>query len=128
MQLISNGSINSGIIRYSTNYCWLECEKDLGRLYRKLFLKDYGIKLQAPSNGEHISLITEYDIVPRPIERINEGSPIHFSLLNEIYTNGNAFWLNVISEALIAHRELFGLGLPDRDLHFCIGYRFNYEN
>jgi hypothetical protein len=119
-------SINEGIVRYSTNYCWVEVDKELGRLYRKLFLRDYGIKLQAPSNGEHISVITEWDSVPRPICQIYEGKIVYFSLLNQLYTNGNAVWLDIESPELLELRDLWGLGKPDRNLHMCIGYQYNY--
>ncbi len=113
-----------GIVRYSTNFAWLEVEKEFGQLYRRLFIYDYGIKLQAPSNGEHITIIGD-----RERDKIGSmwtymsGKPMQFSVSSIPWSNGNAIWLDVCSCDIEDFRRTLGLDNPmEPPLHFCIGY------
>ena len=113
-----------GIIRYSTNFCWLECEKDLGRMYRRLFLRSYGLKLEAPSNGEHITVVGygEKDKISQAWKSM-EGKTLEFNLCTQLWWNYNALWLEVRSFDIEDLRTMLGLSNPmNPPLHFCIGY------
>jgi hypothetical protein len=108
-----------GILKPYRQWSFLTVEHELGRLYRQLFLRTYGIKLERPSNSEHITVIAPQDnfdcSVLTPIE-------LKFSLLSSLWHNGNAVWLDVVSPDIIQFRRSLGLTLPDVGLHFCIGY------
>ena len=93
----------------TTKEHYLIIDHEVGRYYRQLFLRQFGIKLQRPWRGEHITL---------PI-RPPEGSRYVFELDNKLWTNGNAIWLDVICP------ELEGPFEDSRPIHFCIGYLNN---
>jgi len=112
-----------GQINYSTNWSWLALELDLGRLYRRLFLRTFGIKLQRPSNGEHITLTSVYERQSISPWKLREYDFLSFTLGSVLWTNGNAFWLDVLSENIIEFRTSLGLGEPLISIHFCFGYR-----
>jgi len=47
---------------------------------------------------------------------------VKFEVIHPLFWNGNALWLNIISEQIDEFRKSLGLGKPGIDLHFCIGY------
>lgn len=95
----------------------LRCDSDLGRYLRSLFRSTFGIKLQAPSRKSHI-------LITFPGEKSDyKQAQLSFSLEWNVFTNGNAFWVNVQSTDFLSYRSTLGLGLPPRDFHYCIGYK-----
>lgn len=103
--------------------CTAICDYDLGRLYRTLFLKTFGIKLQRPSRGEHITIIREYSyVIPLTYVNLMNRCMIQFDLTTEhIYTNGNAFWFDCMSNDIDDIYQSLCL-TPVSNPHFCIGY------
>ena len=103
----------------------LDINDDLGKYLRRLFLKTFGIKLQRPSNDEHITIVCPYDsMYYTTIFNWYENKPIEFDIEFTVFTNGNAFWVNVFSETLANFRKIVP-GIYNQDLHFCIGYLSN---
>jgi len=101
---------------------FLEVDYELGRYYRRLFLGTYKLKLERPSNEEHITIVSPWDEVDLSDRHHFNGVQLEFEVDNTLYWNGNAVWLNVISEQINEFRKSLGLGKPGIDLHFCIGY------
>lgn len=112
-----------GILRVRPTWLTIELDHEIGRYYRNLFLLTYGFKLQRPSNGEHITVISEKDNIQ--VDNEFEGIPIKFRLGTTLTTNGNAICLRVFSFEAVCIRCDYGLLY--RDLHFCIGYEKNNE-
>lgn len=111
-----------GKLKVGNNWTVLEVDHEIGRYYRKLFLGTFGVKLERPSNSEHISIISPFDYVDcQSLLFVYNQCLFAFELDTTIYTNGNAFWLNVLSERLDYLRRLVS-GVYEQDLHFCIGY------
>ena len=109
-----------GVLIRKADWQILELEVDIGRYFRRLFLKGHGIKLEAPSWREHITVISSWDA---PLEQDFTGETIEFSIELQLWTNGNAFWYPVVSQRLNEIRFQQGLGEPLIPFHFCFGYR-----
>lgn len=108
---------------------FLSVPYELGRYYRRLFLGQYGLKLQRPSNEEHITIISPWDNVDLSDRHGWNDWILKFEVKNELFYNGNAVWLDVISEEILNFRNKeFDLGAPEIGLHFCIGYLGENEN
>ena len=102
------------------NWASLLVPYETGRYYRRLFLGQFGLKLEQPSRGEHITVISPEDKVDSDsIARYN-GSQFKFDVSLNLEWNGSAIWLPVTSDDVNAFRR--SLGLPPKTLHFCIGY------
>ena len=112
---------SQGILNYDGKWCLVECDYNLGRYLRKLFLLGHGIKLQRPARSEHITVVSHHEQVSKNWQ-IRNGELINFDLHTCLYTNGNAFWYPAWSQQLFTLREQLGLGCPPIPLHFCIGY------
>jgi hypothetical protein len=125
--LVVKGNCVIGRIKTYNKWIFLNCDYEVGRYYRKLFFNEFLIKLQAPSNGSHITVISEYDDVIINNYKYIDDMVCSFEILPELYTNLNAIWLNVVSQDLNDIRALIGLGKPDYPLHFCIGYLHQNE-
>lgn len=115
-----------GYTEYKNGGIRLVCEDDLGKYYRSLFLLTFGIKLQSPMHGSHIMLTFREDgLIQNPIARYC----LEFELDRMLFTNGNAFWLNVSNNnsfyGLKFFRQRMGLGKAPIDFHYCIGYKRN---
>lgn len=107
-----------GFIKQSEDQIVAKCDDVLGKYYRKLFLLTFGLKLQSPMRGSHICLS-----YPGELPKYFPSGQINFEIdISQIYTNGNAFWLNIASQEALKIREDVGLKNLPRDLHFCIGY------
>ena len=116
-----------GTIKVGYNWTVAEIDHELGRYLRRLFLRTFGIKLQRPSNKEHITIISEYEKLydKLPLEKYHKKQ-VNFKLVLQAYTNGNAFWCPVLSMEIGEIRESTGLCYePEYGFHFCIGYLNN---
>ena len=99
-----------------------EVEHSVGRFYRWIILKEFGIKLQRPSNNEHVTIIDAH-----LTDKKFENRPISLRFLPSYYTNGNAIWLTVESKSIDYLRKYykdFGR-IKEFTPHFCIGYKEN---
>jgi hypothetical protein len=112
-----------GNILLHNRWGFLQVDYNLGKYYRRLFFNHYLIKLQRPSNEEHITIVSPWDnIVVSDLHEQN-GRQLKFEVDSSvIWWNGNAFWLDVISEQIDEFRKELGLCEPGIGLHFCIGY------
>ena len=118
-----------GTLKLHNNWGFLVLPHDLGRMYRWLFLRDFGTKLQRPSNQEHVTLVSPWDKRPITDFQYLNGQEMKVEIKNEvIWTNGNAIWLDVVSEDIDSFRASIGLGKPSIELHYCIGYRGHNED
>lgn len=117
-----------GVVNLYTNWGFVMLPHEIGRYYRFLFLKTFGLKLQRPSNGEHITIISPFDEINLKPFSWFTGRVISGKIITqEIYWNGNAIWLNVESGDIDNLRQEIGLGRPQIDLHYCLGYLDNVK-
>ena len=94
-------------------------DHEIGRFYRKLFLLTYGIKLQRPSNSEHITIYNPADGNRASDIKIDK---LTFVIKNKLELFNEAVVLRCESVELNAIRLAYGLDLIKPELHFCIGY------
>lgn len=111
-----------GIVNLYNHWGFINVNHELGKYYRSLFYLEYCLKLQRPSNGEHISIIFPEDGILLSDFHYLNGSRLEFELENILYWNGNALWVNVLSDDINKFRSYFNLKEPTIPLHFCIGY------
>ena len=108
-----------GITVQSEDLISLNVNHQIGQYLRNLFRLEFGIKLQRPSRSEHV-------MITFPGEKATYKEEIlSFSLDSPVFTNGNAFWVDVISNDIKNYRSSLGLLDPPRNIHFCIGYLSN---
>lgn len=111
-----------GTLKYSRKWCYIEVEHDIGRYFRNLLLLSTGLKLQRPSKKEHITIVSPHD---SPLEnkwRYKENAHVGFKLFSSLFTNGNAFWYEVLSCEALKVRFKLCLEKNPIPLHLCIGY------
>lgn len=122
----SSGEIYFYPKKYS-NKAWsiVNCEIGIVEYYQFWLKKLYGIKLQTPKHGAHITCIREEQIEDDVYDTLwtkYQDKTILFEYSNEIVTNGEHFWLPVISEELFDIREEMGLVRKGEfGLHLTIG-------
>ena len=102
----------------------IEVDHEVGRYYRELVAMATcrTRKLQRPSRGEHVtvcdSLLTD--------DKYLAGKVIAFYRQDGVYTNDNAYWIEVESadiEKLMAYHRFRSV----KPLHMAIGYLNNRE-
>ena len=85
-----------------------------------LRLTSYGtLNLQRPQRDYHITICCE------PYETVSNPGilSLEFEVSLELYTNGNAFWVPVVSQDIENLRESLGLSrICEVPVHFCVGY------
>lgn len=115
-----------GKLKVGFSWSVIEVDYGLGKYLRSLFYisTDRLIKLQQPSNQEHITLISPYDSYNKTLLRDYNGLNVEFEIVTDLYTNGNAYWVPVFSKQADKIREAVGLGKPGIPLHFCVGYKY----
>lgn len=111
----------------------LSIDRSFGRYLRHLFwLSTYKIiKLLPPMRNDHITLIDKWETVEFSREGLIPliGKQYAFSLsLQNIYTNGNAWWIPIISDELENLRKSLGLPPKQIPLHWGIGYEYEGKN
>lgn len=97
------------------------CSPDLNKYLRSLFTLSTSKtkKLLPPMNGSHITVNYGVDEELRS----ESGIIISFSVVLDVYTNGNAYWCPIVSEQLEKIRIDSGLNAQNNlGLHYCIGY------
>jgi len=128
---------SSGMIHYSpqllgdsSSKWWLVLwcdDKQLAKYYRHLYYLDQNLchKLQRPAWDSHITVIRDEEPpdAKKHLWGTHEGEPVEFSYSPEVLTDGEYWWLPVISEQLLEFREELGLARqPFYPLHFSIGH------
>lgn len=111
-----------GKLRCFTKWALLECDDELGKMYRSLYSLEYFYKpkIQKPLWGSHISIIRGEGILNEDIKTILPSN-IEYLYRSEMRTNGIHFWLPVCCPALDIIRDLFGLPHTLVDYHLSIG-------
>ena len=116
-----------GKLRVGYNWSVIEVDYNLGKYLRNLLYltSNKTLKLQQPSNQEHITLISPYETnnYNKSVLENYDGLRVEFEISTELFTNGNAYWVTIISNRAEKIRE--SVGLPKQSqipLHFCIGY------
>lgn len=113
----------TGTIKTSTHNVWIEVDRETGKYYRWLYQKYSGIKLQRPSNGDHITVTMNLPISEMPAIKNLDGWAVEFNTILSPKTNGNAIWYPVSCCYAEAFRELYSMYCKDlTPLHYCIGY------
>lgn len=112
-----------GTLRVFTKWTLLECDDNIGRMYRSLYSQEYFYKptIQKPLWGTHISIIRGETILSNEIKKEIGGLGIQFYYIPNICTNGIHFWLPIICPVLDDIREAFGLGPSRVNYHMTIG-------
>lgn len=112
-----------GKIKLYNHWGFLELDHQIGKYYRSLFKLSFGLKLQRPSNEEHITIVSPEDgILLSELHHLN-GTTLSSAFNNVLYSNGNALWLDVISKDIEDFRKSIGLSpAMMKPCHFCIGY------
>lgn len=105
------------VMHHRWGFAYLDHE--IGKFYRSLFLLTYGIKLQRPSNSEHITIYNPTDGDRASDIKINK---LTFVIKNELELFNEAVVLRCESVELNAIRLAYGLNVIEPELHFCIGY------
>ncbi len=113
----------SGIVEMNDGWLRLSVDSDFRKLFARLFEKNYGLpkKLQAPSNGAHITIADPWELKGQKHEKYL-GAEVEFEVIMKPYTNGNAVWLDVVSERIIEIRNELLLSNSRFIPHLCLGY------
>lgn len=112
-----------GKLRIFTKWALLECDDEIGKMYRSLYSLEYFYKprIQKPLWGSHISIIRGETILDEGIKKELEDYTIEYYYLPRMGTNGVHFYLPVICPLLDSIRDLFGLNKSFVDYHLSIG-------
>lgn len=130
--LLTSGSMlfSKGILKYfplegeEKNRGWLivQCERDISLYYCWFIQKRFGIRLQHPMHGSHISLVRGEVIPCLPRWNAYQSHILKFHYSNDVETNGKHWWLNVYSPCFMSIRQELGLGVqPEYGFHLTIG-------
>lgn len=116
-----------GKVYVGSEWMVVKCNHSLGQYLRKLYsMKYYGCrKLQRPSKGEHITIVSPHEGVVDMKTRyfLWNNLIVPFELDLNPYHNGNAVWYPASSFMIDYMRADMGLPNPRPiPLHFCIGY------
>ena len=110
-------------IRYRGSWVIGDVDHDVGRYLRRLFLLTYGIKLERPSNSEHITIASSYEEKNTILWGVHEGEVVTCIPDMTLWTNGTALWIPIKSDRMEEIREELGLlRVGEIPLHFCVGY------
>jgi len=103
----------------------IQLSDDTSDYYRWFVEKRYGLKLQRPAWGSHISVIRGEETTQEKwnsYKKEYDGKPVKFTHQSELRSNGKHWWIRIISEEAKDLRE--NMGYP-RDglwgLHLTIG-------
>lgn len=112
-----------GILQIFTTWALLECDDEIGKLYRSLYCLDYFYKprIQKPLWGSHISIIRGETELDQKIAEEIKGRSIEFYYIPKMETNGCHFYLPVICPIFDTIRGEFGLGPSIVNYHLSIG-------
>jgi hypothetical protein len=103
----------------------LDENDDTGDYYRWFVKKRYGLKLQRPAFGTHISLIRGEETTPANWKIFKEkydGKPVKFTHESELRTNGKHWWIRIKCDEAKDMREEMGYPREGKwGLHLTIG-------
>lgn len=114
-----------GRISLFRRWGFLKIDHSVGQYYRSLFKLEFGLRLQRPSNDEHITVISPHDEVDLTEHSGYNNLEMKVLRSSGLYWNGNAVWFEVESSDIDKFRKRLGLDKQFIAPHFCIGY---FEN
>jgi len=115
--------LSNGTLRIFNAWALLECDDNIGKMYRALYSLEYFYKpkIQKPLWGTHISIIRgETTDLQSKIGQVN-GFAITFGYLPRMSTNGVHFYLPVICPLLDTIRLEAGLDKSCVSYHMSVG-------
>lgn len=112
-------------VMFKPFWCIVQTQDDTDAYYKWFIEKRYGIKIQRPAWGCHVSVIrgepTSQECWNNFKQKYN-NIEIEFEHCGEIYTNGNHWWLQIYCERLKDIREEMGYSRDMFwDLHLTLG-------
>lgn len=120
----------TGKVRYGGSWAWVEIPNDVGAYYRAVAKWVWGVRLSAPINGAHITLVAgkyEKPLIPENWGK-HEGKPITFSYSGMVSV-APYWWLKIVEDSqLRALRK--ELGLPEElkyPFHGTIGRDLDFR-
>lgn len=100
----------------------VECDFEIGDLYRWFLLRYRGIKLMRPAWGSHISIVRGEVPLSHIAWDAVATAPTCFRYENEIRDNGTHFWLEAEVEECPKIRKALGLARePEFTTHLTLG-------
>lgn len=112
----------NGTIKLYNRWGFLEVDHQVGKYYRSLFYLAFGLKLQRPSNEEHITIVSPEDNINLANYQSLNGNVLSFDTLPFLFHNSRAIWIDVYSQDIKDFRDKLKLEQQYIPLHFCIGY------
>jgi hypothetical protein len=100
---------------------------DLTKFYAWMIERRYGIRLNQPLRGSHVSFINDrmnnayQKDRYQEIREMYEGKEVNFFYDPDVRTNAEHWWLKVTSNDLLHLRDKIGIGRPYFGLHLTIG-------
>lgn len=115
--------ITVGKLRYhEKNWLLLEVDDEIARYYASIVKREFGVDLHWRSkSGAHVSIIRGEELPNAEHWAHDEGRQVKIYYTNQIYTNGNHWWLNVVCDELADVRSSYGLPTDKRFFHLTIG-------
>lgn len=112
-----------GTLRVLTRWTLLECDDQIGAMYRSLYSLEYFYKpkIQKPLWGTHISIIRGEILLSQSTKAEINGIKIEYYYASRMGTNGCHFYLPVICPVLDDIREAFELDKSLVNYHLSIG-------
>lgn len=113
-----------GRIIYENRWCFVDCPKDIALYYQFVLNREFGIKINLPRNGPHITVIAgKYeDVSHLPNWRNDECLKIEikYSILRN---NGEYWWLKIENQNDLSKiRRQYDLSdTPKWPFHLTIG-------
>lgn len=97
-------------------------DNEIAKYYASQVNKQFGIKLDPPSWGAHVSVLRGQEpSTPTKDWAAQNGEKVVFKYTHDIYTNGEHWWLNVYSDRFAEIRSTYGFPEGKRHYHLTIG-------
>lgn len=107
--------------KYDPWWVIASCDNEIANYYRWHIERRFGITLLKPAFDAHVSIVIGEQPTNIELWGKHQNLEIDFSYTNKIYTNGEFWWLNVQSPAMLELRDQLGLPEKTHNLHLTIG-------
>jgi hypothetical protein len=134
--LVSSGKISFDPVHYTKKHnaqgSWkktamITVNDDMAAYYSWYVQRRYGLKLNPPLRGTHVTFINDRITSPYLLDKYEmckdkyEGKIIEFTYDTDVRTNAEHWWLKVNSNDMLYIRDEIGIGKPFFGLHLTIG-------
>jgi hypothetical protein len=111
-----------GKLWYHDDWLLLQVDDEIARYYSFVIKQRFDIDLQRRSKwGAHVSVIRGEPLPKAEGWGHNDGKEIEIYYTHHVFTNGDHWWLNVVSEELADIRTSYGLPPEKKFFHLTIG-------